>query len=394
MGNQGEVRDGPPEKGGRRAPEPGARAMKVERITLTHVRIPLIEPFRISNGEVSDKDGILVRVDAGGLAGMGEASPMAGSYYSDDTPASVWKFLSDRIIPAAFAAKADSVASINRLLRRTGGSSFARAGLETAFWDLEARSAGKPLYQLIGGYNVPVESGLEVGITNGIPALIATIEKYLAEGYKRVKIKIQPGWDVGPLGEIRQRFGDIPLMVDANGAYAREDIPHLRSLDAFGLMMIEQPLPGDDLRGHAELQGKIRTPVCLDEGAGDLAAVRRAIRMNSCRLVNIKIQRVGGLANAIAVHDLCASVGMPVWAGTMPELGIGGAQTLHLATLPNFAFPTDVESSARWFIDDIIEPLITVREGMIKIPVGTGNCYEPAEAAIRRFRVDERVFEP
>ena len=368
--------------------------MKVDRITLTHVRIPLVKPFRNSNGEVSEKDGILVRVDAGGLTGTGEASPMSDSFYSEDTPASVWKFLTERLIPAAFTAKVDSVASVNRVLERTGGSPFARAGLETAFWDLEARAAGKPLYELLGGYNVPVESGLEVGITTGIPALIGTIEKYLAEGYKRVKIKIQPGWDVGPLGEIRQRFGDIPLMVDANGAYSREDIPHLCSLDAFGLVMIEQPLAGNDLKGHADLQLKIRTPICLDEGAEDVAAVRRAMRMKSCRLVNIKIQRVGGLANAIAVHDLCASVGMSVWAGTMPELGIGGAQTLHLATLPNFSYPTDVASSARWFIDDVVEPPITVREGMITIPAGTGNCYQPAEAAIGRFRIAERVFKP
>jgi O-succinylbenzoate synthase len=368
--------------------------MNVERITLTHVRIPFVTPFRNSNGEVSEKDGLLVRVDAGGLAGTGEASPMSGSFYSDDTPASVWKFMADRLIPAALAAKADSVVSINRVLQRTGGSPFARAGLETAFWDLEARAAGKPLYELLGGYNVPVESGLAVGIMTGIPALIAAIEKHLAEGYKRVKIKIQPGWDVAPLGEIRQRFGDIPLMVDANGAYGREDIPNLRSLDAFGLTMIEQPLPGDDLKGHADLQGKIRTPLCLDEGAGDLPTVRRAIRMKSCRVVNIKIQRVGGLANAIALHDVCASAGMSVWAGTMPELGIGGAQTLHLATLPNFAYPTDVESSARWFIDDVITPHITVRGGMIAIPAGAGNCYEPAEAAIRRYRIAERVFEP
>jgi O-succinylbenzoate synthase len=368
--------------------------MKIERITLTHVRIPLLEPFRISNGEVSEKDGILVRVEAGGIAGTGEASPMAGTFYSDDTPASVWKFLTERLIPAAFAAKAVSVASINRVLDRAGGSPFARAGLETAFWDLEARAAGKPLYEALGGYNVPVESGLAVGITKGIPALIATIEKYLAEGYKRVKIKIEPGWDVGPLGEIRQRFGDIPLMVDANGAYGREDSAHLRLLDAFGLMMIEQPLPRTDLKGHADLQAVMRTPLCLDEGAEDAAAVKRAIRMKSCRIINIKIQRVGGLSNARAIHDICAKAGIPVWAGTMPELGIGAAQTLHMATLPNFAYPTDVESSARWFLDDVIEPLITVQEGKIHIPPGTGNCYEPSGRTIGRFRVAERVFTP
>ena len=368
--------------------------MTPERITLTHVRIPLVEPLWISNGEVSEKDGILVRVHADGLAGMGEASPMSGSFYSDDTPASVWKFMTDRLIPAALAAKADSVGAINRVLNRTGGSPFARAGLETAFWDLEARRAGRPLYELLGGYNVPVETGLAVGITRGIPTLIATIERYMSEGYRRVKITIQPGWDVGPLGEIRQRFGDIPLMVDANGSYGREDIPYLRSLDAFGLMMIEQPLPRGDLKGHAELQRILRTPVCLDEGAEDAATVRRAMRMKSCRIVNVKIQRVGGLSGAKAMHDLCASAGIPVWAGTMPELGIGAAQTLHLATLPNFAYPTDVGSSARWFIDDVIEPVITVRDGKICIPPGAGNCFEPAERTIERFRVDERVFKP
>jgi O-succinylbenzoate synthase len=368
--------------------------MRIERITLTHVRVPFLEPFRISNGEVTDKDGILVRLDAGGLAGYGEASPMAGSFYSDDTPASVWKFLTDRLIPAALSAKAGTVSEINRVLDRTGGSSFARAGLETAFWDLEARSAGRPLYELLGGYNVPLESGLVLGIMKGIPALIGAIEKQMSGGYARVKITIQPGWDVGPLGEIRQRFGDVPLMVDANGAYGAGEIPHLRSLDAFGLVMIEQPFPRNDLRSHAELQAQIRTPVCLDEGAEDLGAVRKAIRMKSCRLVNISVQRVGGLANAKAMHDLCARAGIPVWAGTMPELGIGSAQTLHLATLPNFAYPTDVESSSRWFLDDIIEPLIEVRDGKVSIPSGTGNCYEPAERTIGRFRVAERVFEP
>ncbi len=368
--------------------------MRTERITLTHVRIPFNESFRISSGEVTEKDGILVRVDAGGISGTGEASPMSGSFYSDDTPESVWKFLADRLIPAALAAKADSVSSINRVLDRTGGSPFARAGLETAFWDIEARASGKPLYELLGGYSVPLESGLAIGITKGIPALLSTMEKHLADGYRRVKITIQPGWDVGPLGEIRQRFGDIPLMVDANGSYARADIPHLRSLDAFGLLMIEQPLPGNDLRGHAELQANIKTPICLDEGAEDLAAVRKAIRLKSCRIVNIKIQRAGGLAGARAMHDLCAKAGMPVWAGTMPELGIGAAQTLHLATLPNFAYPTDVGSSSRWFLDDIVEPLITVREGRISIPPGTGNCFQPSQGTIERYRIAERVFEP
>jgi O-succinylbenzoate synthase len=367
-------------------------AMRLERITLTHVSIPLLEPLRIASGEVSEKDGLLLRVEAGGIAGVGEASPMSGTFYSEETPESVWKFLSERLIPAAIAAGADSVSAINRVLDRAGGSPCARAALETAFWDLEARAAGKPLYDLLGGYNVPVESGLAVGITRGIPALIGTIEKYLAEGYRRVKMAIQPGWDVGPLGECRQRFGDIPLMVDANCSYGRGDIAHLRSLDAFGLMMIEQPFQRNDLGAHAELQAQIRTPVCLDESAEDLASVRRAIRMKSCRIVNISIQRVGGLARAKAMHDLCADSAIEAWAGTMPELGIGAAQTLHMATLPHFGYPTDVQSSARHFLDDVIDPLITDRDGKITIPAGSGNCYEPARSVIDRYRVAERVF--
>jgi o-succinylbenzoate synthase len=366
--------------------------MKVERITLTHVRIPLVEPFRISNGEVKEKDGIIVRVYAEGQVGTGEASPMSGSFYSDDTPESVWLLLTESFIPAVFAARAGSVEEVNHLLADLKGSPFARAGLETAFWDLEAQAAGQPLYDLLGGENLPLESGLAVGIYPDLCGLIGTIEKHLAEGYKRVKIKIQPGWDIEPLAEVRRRFGDLPLMVDANCAYTVEDIAHLASLDAFGLLMIEQPLPRNDLEGHSRLQERLRTPVCLDESAEDLSTVIRAIRLKSCRIVNIKIQRVGGLANAVAVHDCCAAAGIPVWAGTMPELGIGGVQTLHLATLPNFRFPTDVESSARWFVDDIVEPLITVRDGRITIPAGTGNCFALSARAMERYRIAERVF--
>jgi O-succinylbenzoate synthase len=367
-------------------------AMKIDRIILTHVSIPLLEPFRISNGEVTEKDGIIVRVCAEGLIGVGEASPMGGSFYSDDTPASVWKFLTERLVPALLSSKAASVDEVNRLLRKVGGSPFARAGLETAFWDLEAQQAGKPLYETLGGFNVPLESGLAVGIYPDLPALITAIEKYLAEGYSRLKIKIQPGWDIAPLTEIRNRFGDIPLMVDANCAYTRDDIPYLKTLDAFGLIMIEQPLPRNDLAGHARLQAQIHTSVCLDEGAEDLSAVKRAMHLKSCRVVNIKIQRVGGLFNAKAIHDCCAEVAMPVWAGTMPELGIGAAQTLHLATLPGFAFPTDVESSARWFLDDIIEPPITVKGGKITIPRGIGNCYALSERLLEHYRVAERTM--
>jgi O-succinylbenzoate synthase len=281
---------------------------------------------------------------------------------------------------------------VNSLLDQTKGNAFAKAGIETAFWDLEAQKRNQSLSTLLGGNSGPVESGLAVGIYPTIQALLLAIEKHLVEGYKRVKIKIQPGWDVKPLSEVRGEFGNIPLMVDANCAYTQSDVNHLKALDDFDLIMIEQPLPKDDLEGHATLQALLRTPVCIDESAEDVPTVQRALELKACKIVNIKIQRVGGLQNAKKIHDLCSDHAIPVWAGTMPELGIGGAQTVHLATLNNFKFPTDVESSRRWFVDDIISPLLEVRQGMIALPAGLGNCYAVDARAVKQYLVREASF--
>ncbi len=366
--------------------------MRIEKIVLTHVRIPLVEPFRISNGEVSAKDGILVEVRRGGEVGYGEASPMAGSFYSDDTPESVWELLTTSLVPAVLAKSPATVEEVNRLLDEIPGSAFAKAGIETAFWDLAAHESGVPLYQTLGGKQSEVPSGLAVGIYPTIDLLLAAVEKYSAEGYKRLKIKVQPGWDLKPLEAVRKRFGDIGLMVDANCAYTQKDIGHLKNLDEFRLMMLEQPLPRTDLQGHALLQSKIQTPVCLDESAEDLRTVRESIELKACQIINIKIQRVGGLKKAKEIHNYCMAENVPVWAGTMPELGVGGVQTLHLATLPNFTFPTDVESSLRWFVDDIVEPLIEVKKGIIRIPEGSGNCYRINHRAVDKYKVTEATF--
>jgi O-succinylbenzoate synthase len=248
------------------------------------------------------------------------------------------------------------------------------------------------LARLLGGSRTRVDSGLAVGIASTIPELIAMIEPRLADGYKRLKIKVQPGWDLDPLREVRRQFGDIPLMVDANCAYSREHFEHLRRFDEFGMIMIEQPLAKGDLEGHALLQDMIETPVCLDEGAEDPTAVQLAIDIGACRIINIKIQRVGGLRNAVRIHDMCAAAGIPVWAGTMPELGIGGAQTVHLATLPNFRYPTDVQASRRWFVDDVIVPLLEVHDGEIQIPMATGNAYQVAAKVVAKYTVRKEVL--
>ncbi len=366
--------------------------MKIDQVTLTHVRVPLVEPFRISNGEIAEKDAILVGVFSGGLVAYGESSPMSGSFYSDETPESAWVCLTSDLIPRLLRAAPDSIEEVNALLDETKGNAFAKAGVETAWWDLQAQAAGKSLSALLGGSRTKIESGLAVGIYPTIRELLIAIDKHLVEGYKRVKIKIQPGWDVEPLREVRRSFGNIPLMVDANCAYTQKDLDHLKKLDEFELMMIEQPLPKDDLEGHAALQKIIQTPVCLDESAKNISAVEKAIELRSCRIVNIKIQRVGGLQNAKKVHDLCAVHGIPVWGGTMPELGIGGAQTVHLSTLSNFLFPTDVESSKRWFVDDIIDPLLEVHDGMISLPEGIGNAYKVDFRKVERYKVREEKF--
>jgi O-succinylbenzoate synthase len=363
--------------------------MRIERIQLTHVRVPLVEPFKISNGEVKEKDGIIVGVYSDGLVGYGEASPMSGSFYSDDTPESTWEFLTGTLVPVVRNEQPGSIDELNTLLDRTGGNVYARAGMETAWWDLQAKREGVPLYKKLGGTRDEVESGLAVGIYPTIKEFLASIERHLKEGYLRVKIKIQPGWDVEPLTEVRKTFGGIKLMVDANCAYSRTDIDRLGMLDDFDLVMVEQPLPKDDLEGHAALQKTLKTPICLDESAKDVPAMQEAIRRGSCRIVNIKIQRVGGLKHAREMHDVCSLAGIPVWGGTMPELGIGGAQTVHLATLSNFGFPTDVESSRRWFVDDIIDPPIEVREGKICLPSGAGNGYQLNQKNVRKYLVRE-----
>jgi O-succinylbenzoate synthase len=353
---------------------------------LIHVRIPLIEPFRISSGAVSEKDAIVVRLEADGFTGWGESSPMAGAFYSSDTPDSCWAALCDVIIPAVLGRE---------ITRDTAlpGPNFARVGVETALWDIEAQRAGVPLHRLLGGDRSAVESGLAVGLYDDVNDMLRVIERYLGDGYKRVKIKIEPGRDVELIRAVRRAFGDaLPLMVDANAAYTLAHIDVFRALDEFGLMMFEQPLGSAMLEESAELQRQVRTPVCLDESLEDEAALVRAIQLGSFKIANIKIQRVGGFANALRMYEVCRRQGIGIWVGTMPELGIGQAQGVALASLAGCNYPTDVEASARWFRDDYIEPWIEVRNGMIALPEVPGLGYAIREEKLERYQVREKRF--
>jgi O-succinylbenzoate synthase len=360
--------------------------LKIDRIILTHVRVPLVEPFRISNGVVEAKDGILVEVFANGLAGVGESSPMAGSFYSADTPESCWKELGDlapRILGCAFQGLDEACAWLNAAPE----SNFAKVGVETALWDIEAQRQGISLHRLLGGARDEVDSGLAVGLYDTDSGLLHTIERHLAEGYKRVKIKIQRGRDVSLVRLVRSAFGDIPLMTDANADYTLDHQAIFLELDAYGLMMYEQPLGGGMLKESAALQRSVRTPICLDESLESPQDADLAAELGSCKIANIKIQRVGGFTNALDLYRRARNHGFSIWMGTMPELGVGQAQGAAMASLAGCDYPTDVESSARWFVDDIIEPWIEVHAGRIALPQRPGLGYRLNRAAIARYQV-------
>jgi O-succinylbenzoate synthase len=371
-------------------------ATHLSAANLHWVQVPLHEPFKISNGEVSVKDAILVELQgADGTTGWGEASPMGGSFYSSETPDTTWEFLRNKTVPALLAGPLPEASQCFEWLSQFPGEPFAKAGLEGAVWDFWANRASVPLYEMLGGSRRPVPSGAAIGLMPSVDELLNRVETFLRQGYRRIKIKIMPGHDVELVQAVRRRFGDIPLMVDANAAYRLEDAAIFEELDAHSLMMIEQPLGRKALAEHAELQRRLKTPICLDESAEDLQSIAEAVRLRSAKIINIKVQRMGGLAPARQAHDAAKAAGIPCWMGTMPELGVASAQALHLATLENFAFPTDVEASARWFKDDIIEPLIEISdEGFIKLPGGPGMGYRIDMNKVVRYRIRFEEFQP
>lgn len=325
----------------------------VSSISLHWVRVPLHEPFRISNGAIAEKDAILVEYGAGGITGWGEASPMAGAFYSSETPESTWAAL-EKMAPGVVR---DGAVDLDSLVE---GEPFAKAGMVGALADHEIRSRFIPMWQYLGGQNRPVPSGVAIGLYDTIDELLDRVDRFLREGYRRVKIKIQPGWDIEPVRCIRERHPKIPLMTDANAAYTIRHLDVFRELDRFGLMMFEQPFARPDLEGMAELARAVQTPVCADESADSMEMLERIIELGSARIINVKIQRVGGIHNAKKMHDRAQRAGLGCWVGTMPELGVASAEAVHLGTLPNFIYPTDVEASARWYTDEIADPPIAI----------------------------------
>ncbi len=359
--------------------------MRIERIDLNLVRLPLLRPFRTSSSVKDHRDHILVRVEAaGGLAGWGECACPSDPYYCPETVETCWHILKDFLGPLVLGREWADIDALVGLYRPVKGNHFARAGLEIACWDLLARRAGKPLSAMLGGTRVEILSGVSLGIEDDTAALLDQVGRYAGEGYRRVKLKIAPGRDVEVVRRVRARYPDLPLQVDANSAYTLDDLPTLKRLDGFGLLMIEQPLAHDDIIDHARLQAGLATPVCLDESIHSADDARKAIDLGACRVINVKVSRLGGPREAKRVHDVCVARGVPVWCGGMHEFGIGRAANLAVASLPGFTLPGDVSGSDRSYREDVVEPPVLARRGAVPVPTGPGLGHEPLPDRIAR----------
>jgi o-succinylbenzoate synthase len=371
-----------------------SHSIAVKSVVLHRVRVPLVEPFRISNGVVAEKDAILIELATeAGIVGWGEASPMSGSFYSAATPDSSWAALKQRLVPALLSAGEVDPATFFEFLREEPADQFAKAGIEGAVWDAFANTRQQALFELFGIERRAVPSGVAIGIYETIDELIERVRRYVSEGYQRVKIKIQPGWDVEPVAAVRGQFPQLPLMVDANAAYSMDDQHIFRELERFDLMMIEQPLAANAFEEAGELQAQLNTPLCADESAESLTALDQLIRHKAARIINIKVQRVGGLSEALLMLKAASAAGLQCWVGTMPELGIASAQALHLAMHSAFSFPTDIEASSRWYVDDIIEPAITIdQNGFIQVSDGSGTGFKVDRAKVERYRTAVERF--
>jgi o-succinylbenzoate synthase len=355
--------------------------------------MPLVTPFETSFGRTTIRRILVVEAELEGVTGWGECVAGEGPFYGPETVETAWHILRDFVWPILAGREFVCAADVWELLSAIRGHNMAKAGLEAAVWDAEAHQKGVSLWKLIGGSRTEIPCGVSIGLRDTDEELVRTVERELAAGYQRIKIKIKPGRDVAPVSMLRERFPQLRLMVDANSAYRLQDAPLLRQLESYYLMMIEQPLGWDDLYSHVELQRLLQTPICLDECIHDEEHARAAIALGACRIINIKLGRVGGYTVARRIHDLCQQASIPVWCGGMLESGIGRAHNIALSTLPNFTLPGDVTASRRYWTEDVIEPEVTVTaQGTIRVPTGPGIGFEPRRDRIEELTVRKEVL--
>ena len=351
--------------------------MKLTGVELRHVSMPLVAPFRTSFGTQTTRDVLLLRVVTDESEGWGECVAMTDPLYSSEYVDGAADVLRRFLVPALAAAGPIDAHAVATVLTPYRGHRMAKAALETAVLDAELRAEGRSFARELGAVHDRVPCGVSVGIMDSVPALLDAVGNYLDEGYLRIKLKIEPGWDVEPVRAVRERYGDdVLLQVDANTAYTLADARHLARLDPFGLLLIEQPLDEEDVLGHAELARLIETPVCLDESITSARSAAAAIRLGACQVVNIKPGRVGGYLEARRIHDVCVAHGVPVWCGGMLETGIGRAANVALAALPGFVLPGDTSASGRYYRADITEPFV-LADGQLAVPTGPGSGVSP-----------------
>ncbi len=369
--------------------------MKIDSLTLFHIRMPLVAPFETSFGRESERECILIRIQSEGLTGYGECVADATPGYSYETTGTAWHILKDFIAPLMLGQEVADATDFQRRVSGIRGHHLAKAGVEMALWDLLGKRQGQSLRQLFGGTLEKVEVGVSVGIQESPEALLRTVENYLAQGYRRVKIKIKPGREVAETSLIRRYFPDLRLQVDANSAYTLETAAALQPLDELNLLLIEQPLAEDDLWDHHILQQRLRTPICLDESIVSPRHARQALEMAACRVINIKAGRVGGLSQALAIHDLCQARGVPVWCGGMLETGVGRASNLALASLPGFTLPGDISASERYYTRDITHERFHLNaDSTIDVPTAPGLGVTVDEAALAHFSLAKLELRP
>jgi O-succinylbenzoate synthase len=364
--------------------------MKLDSLTLHHISMPLVAPFETSFGVTNRRECVLVSIQSEGLTGWGECAVDREPGYSYETSGTAWHILKDFIAPMLLDGYVSDATDFQQQVAGIRGHNLAKAGVEMALWDLTGKRQGKSLRELLGGLRARVEVGVSVGLQDSPEALVERVGKYLTGGYGRIKIKIKPGRDVEDAEAVRKAFPHIPLQVDANSAYTLETCQALRPLDRLKLLLIEQPLSEDDLWNHHKLQKQFHTPICLDESITSLLQARSALEMDACRIINIKPGRVGGLSQAVLIHDLCKAQAIPVWCGGMLETGIGRASNLALASLPGFSLPGDISASDRYYAQDITREQFVLDPGStIDVPAGPGLGVTIDSAALKKFRLAE-----
>lgn len=373
--------------------------LELEGVELRELHLPLKAAFETSFGRTTHRRILIVKVSTrDGATGWGECVAMEGPFYSGETIDTAWIVISKHIVPLLASASLESAAQVNGRLSQIRGNQMAKGAVEAAIWDLEANLLGRPLWKHIGGEKTEIACGVSIGIQPSVEALLEKIGAELASGYQRIKIKIKPGLDVKLVQAVRSRFPDIVLSVDANAAYSLErDLPVLRELDRYKLLMIEQPLRPGDLLDHAKLQRQLTTPICLDESITSRHEASQALEIGACKIINIKLGRVGGFDEAKQIHDLARQRNVPVWCGGMLETGIGRAHNIALSTLPGFTLPGDVSASQRYWDEDIVDPPITVTpRGTMHPPGGPGIGYRVNLDRLNRWtvRCEELSFAP